>query len=491
MKYEKVKDAFTYLDENVGPCIQGVGINSDGVEDRKLVALTEASIVEMFESFLYRDADNYFLINDAEEVYAFNGKHFELHQSFWLQTLVKKVMARHNVGMVYRVNSHKKITNECILGMKSNEDLRYKPDRRYAIFDNCVLNLKTGEQMGFSIDYKSDIVLDFEYNADATYPLWDKVIVQTIPNEEMREVFQKFCGALLTDRNEYKIEYICYLIGAGRNGKSVITKAIADVFGRKLVSCYNPEDLFKGSNAMYNRADVNGKLANFSDDVSSKDYSGGDFKQFISGAEFPARKLYGDPFMMTRVPFMICCVNEMPPTTDDTMGHHRRTLPIICPNIIKDEDVDVQLPAKLATTEARMAIFNWIYEGYKKLIAKNGKIPLGESVKEAQAQIMAESNSARRWIRDMRYVVVQNPTDSDKRWRSMKDLMKEYQDYCKDFSENPKTAKSVGKLLNELGFVKEHRRDGTWYCIGDEGNTFEGGSSMLDYRNMDDDELPF
>lgn len=486
MKYDKVKDAFTFLDETVGPCIQGVGKNADGNEDKKLVAFTEATIVEMFESYLYRDADNYFLINDAEEVLAFNGKYFETHQSYWLQTLIKKVMARHNVGMVYRVNSHKKITNECILGMKSSEELRYKPDRRYAIFDNCVLNLKTGEQVGFSIDYKSDIVLDFEYDPNASFPLWENVIVQTIPNEEMRDVFQKFCGALLTDRNEYKIEFICYLIGAGRNGKSVITKAIADVFGRKLVSCYNPEDLFKGSNAMYNRADVNGKLANFSDDVSSKDYSGGDFKQFISGAEFPARKLYGDPFMMTRVPFMICCVNEMPPTTDDTMGHHRRTLPIICPNIIKDEDVDVQLPAKLATTEARTAIFNWIYEGYKKLIETNGKIKLGKTVKETQAQIMAESNSARRWLRDMRYTVANKPSGDDS-WRSMKDLMKEYQDYCKDFSENPKTAKSVGKLLNELGFIKEHRRDGTWYCIGNK----EGGIEGPRFADMDDSQLPF
>jgi putative DNA primase/helicase len=244
---------------------------------------------------------------------------------------------------------------------------------------------------------------------------------------------------------------------------------------------------------MYNLADINGKLANFSDDVSNKDFSGGDFKQFISGARFQARHPYGRPFTVTKVPLMLCCVNEVPPTTDDTQGHFRRLLPILCPNQIADKDVDVALPQKLATKEAKAAIFNWVLEGYRMLCKNNGKITISESIKEVKNEIQEDSNSARRWIKEYNYGVVEPVNSLDVRWKPMKEWMREYQMYCKDYSEIPKSTKAVSKIFKELGFVSEKRADTTWYCIGTKSEVKrevpQEVTKVVDV--VDDGDLPF
>ena len=68
--------------------------------------------------------------------------------------------------------------------------------------------------------------------------------------------------------------------------------------------------------------------------------------------------------------------------------------------------------------------------------------------------------------------------------------MQDYLAWCKECSENPKTAKSVGAVLKDLGFASEKRRSTTWYCIGkpDEDSGITG--SVLGNAEKDTD-LPF
>lgn len=462
-----------------------------GERDDKVNKRTEAEICDYFERYVCgqegdKDSD-IFKIAEGDIIYCYDGRKYEKIDDVQMRVLFKKVMERMEVGVVYQKNSAKMIQEQCEQRLQTEERCAYKPDRRYVVFKNCVLDVLTGKVFEPSIKYKTDIILDFEYKEDGKSALWDRVVRETIPDDGMRSAFQQFCGAFLADRNRFKIEYMCLMIGTGRNGKSLVCKAIADMFGDGLVSSYSPEQLFKSSQAMYNLADINGKIANYADDVSNKDISGGDFKQFISGAKFQARHPYGRPFVVTKVPLMLVNCNEIPMSTDDTNGYYRRLLPIVCPNQIADEDVDVELPNKLATEENRCAIFNWLYEGYLKVVANNGKIDMCDTIKEISNDIKEDSNSARRWVRESGFVKVEPEGQFDPRWKSLKEWMALYMEYCRSFSEQPKSAKSVAKLFKDLGFDMRRSRDGMWYCIGQKDEVQVVGEKF----EVDNENLPF
>lgn len=468
-----------------------LSIKGYGASDTKVNKLTEAEIGQIFERYITgNDGDNIpkmILVAESGEPYAYNGKFFEAITPETLQYAIKRVMVDCEVGKVYQFNSHKKISEECLLALMQEPTCAFDADRRYAVFNNLVLDIESGRMLEHNAIYKTDMVFDFDYDPNVRSGLWDKFMLETVPDDGMRKAFQMFCGAFLANRKKYKIEHICLLVGTGLNGKSVMAEAVVGVFNRHLKSVYSPEQLFKSSQKEYYLADIDGKVVNYCDDVSNKDFSGGDFKSFTSGAEFAGRHAYSRrPMKVTRVPLMICNVNEIPPTTDDTDGYYRRLLPISCPNIITEDKIDTSLSNKLSTTESKQAIFNWIVEGYRMLVENNGKIIVSESIKNAKESIRNESNSARRWITEKDMIAVVPEGKMDSRWRPLADWMKLYREYCEGYSECPKSAKSVAKIFDSLKFPKERRQDGVWYCIGKKGQ-----EQIASGVPIDDDDLPF
>lgn len=483
------ENIINYLDATVGSCIVGQG-NSD----TKVNKLTEAMIGQQFEQFITGNGGDkvaqVILIAENGEPYAYNGKFFEVVTNETLQYTIKRCMADADVGKVYQFNSHKKISEECLLALTQEPSCAFDPDRRYVVFTNVVLDIETGELLDHDSKYKTDMVFDFEYDPTTTSALWERFLEETVQDEGMRRAFQMFCGAFLANRKKYKIEHICLLVGTGLNGKSVMAEAVVGLFNKHLKSVYSPEQLFKSSQKEYYLADIDGKVVNYCDDVSNKDFSGGDFKAFTSGAEFAGRHAYSRrPMKVTRVPLMICNVNEIPPTTDDTDGYYRRLLPIVCPNVITEDKIDTSLSSKLATDQAKQAIFNWIMAGYKMLVANGGKISVSDSIKSVKETIKNESNSVRRWITERGLIAVTPEGKMDSRWRSLNEWMSQYQEYCKGYSEMPSTSKKVSKTFEAMKFAKERRTDGVWFCIGKEGDEYV--AERVAMNESESEEVPF
>jgi phage/plasmid-associated DNA primase len=357
-----------------------------------------------------------------------------------------------------------------------------------------VFDIVQGKLREFNIKYCTDIVLDIAYKDSkqcyidntAQCKLWDKKIAEIIPNKEMRDAFKMFCGTFLIKRNELKVEYICYLIGSGSNGKSVVASAIAGVFGERYFGRFTPYDLFRSTDAKVNMAALDGKIGNLTDDLEDKDISGGAFKRFISGEKFQARRLYSEPILV-QAPVMLCCTNTMPDTADDSYGHHRRQLPIYTTlKQFRDYDTDAScvkdpyLTQKLTTPEARQYIFNWIYEGYKMIMRNGGNIVLGKSVLDAQEALKADSSPARRWCRDMGYVAVH--TDAlDPRWRSLSSLYAEFKDYAKRNGSvlTSTDSRLVSNMFKSQGFEWRKRSDGLYFLVGRLGEDTKATGELI------------
>lgn len=456
----------------------------------------EAELCDLFEKYVCRCGEDNFLMSRTGVLHVYNGRHYEkIDTEAFLPQLIKIVLARLGVAKVYEKFSYRKIADECMQELEEIEAYVFEPDRRYIAFGNGIFDVKTGRLLPFSKKLRTDIVLDIDYDARAAMPLWYAKVAEILPNDDMRSAFQKFCGMLLINRDEIKIEYVCFLLGPGSNGKSVLASVVSAVFGDKYFAKFAPEQLLKDSNRMFNLASLDGMIANFTDDLNKSDISSKSFKSFASGQEFPARYPFGRRTFNVKAPLMLCCANDMPPTTDDSWGYHRRILPIYSTTrVMNEKDKDPRLVAKLSTAEARQTIFNWIYEGYKDIIANGGNIELGEAVREAQEALREDSNSARRWIRDSGLVAVYGRGKSDPAWRSLREWHSIYKEYCdKNGDKTPQNSKSLGKIFREKGFADEHRRDGMWFCIGTLGVDTDGGESKAAgaAESYEEEDLPF
>lgn len=492
MKYTDIVD---YLVSTAGLAIQNSGLTDERVNKK-----TEAGIAIALRRYICGidgdDGNDFFKVDEDGLLYVFNGQYFEQMMEETLLELIIEVLERCDVGIVYQTGSAKIIKDYCLNRLKGDERCRFVPDRRYICFQNGVFDLQTMKLMPFDVKYKTDIILDFDYIANVRSALWDKVLSQTVPDENMRETLHQYCGCFLANRNEYKIEYILFVVGEGQNGKSIICKAVVNMLGPNVASSYSPEQLFKSSQMEYHLADVNGKIVNYCDEVSNKDFSGGDFKQFVSGGAFTGRHPYSKrPTKVDKIPLMLCCANKIPPTTDDTEGYFRRFLIILAPNHIDDRDKDPMLEMKLKAPEVKAAIFNWVLEGYKTFIKNDGKIEIANSVKEVVDEMKANSNSLRRWIDTMGYVAATPEDRKAPGWKSLKEWVQLYKQYCEDWGETPRSRSAVTEQFKKMKAASERRSDGMWYYLEVRAvETIEEKKPEPEpviFEKKEEDDLPF
>ncbi len=466
-----------------------------GLSDERVNKRTEAGMAKAFRKYICGLDVDYFKVDEDGMLYVFNGKYFELMLEETLLEIIIEVMEQMNVGIVYQTGSAKIIMDYCLNRLKGDERCKFICDRRYICFNNGVFDLETMRLNDFDVKYKTDIVLDFDYVSGARSALWDKVLAQTVPDESMRETFHQYCGCFLAKRTEYKIEYICFVVGEGQNGKSIICKAVVNMLGPNVASSYSPEQLFKSSQMEYHLADVNGKIVNYCDEVSNKDFSGGDFKQFVSGGAFTGRHPYSRrPTKVDKIPLMLCCANRIPPTTDDTEGYFRRFLIIIAPNHIDERDKDPMLEMKLQAPEVKSAIFNWVLEGYKEFKQNDGKIDIAGTVKEVVEEMKANSNSLRRWIDTMGYVAAEPSGAFGEGWKSLKEWVQEYIRYCNDWGETPRSRSAVTEMFKKMGAASKRRSDGIWYYLEEKKKEEDESGladSVIDGDKKDIPDLPF
>lgn len=492
-----------YLSRCIGPSAKGIGImprvNDDTgqeSEDSKVNKVKEGRLSDFFEKYVYgsEDCRGNFRLSQSGQLWVFNGRYYEnAGDPEILRDIIKRTLKEIGASTVYRQYSFETVYDKCMLGLRYDAESAFAPNRNYLVFGNGVLDVRNGlfrpfrictaeevkemgEEEAMLTELKenawakfvmTDLYFDFDYDRTATSPLWNTKLLEIIPSPSMRDALQQFCGMMLADRNEIKFEYAAFVIGPGSNGKSVIASAIANTFGSEHFGKFEPKQVLKANDSMFNMAALEGMIANFTDDLSKDDISGGMFKRFVSGEEFPARHPYGRSVFKVKAPLMLCCCNDMPSTTDDTYGHHRRILPILSTSFIREEkDKDARLPAKLATPENRQAIFNWIYEGYRRVVENDGQIILGAEVRNEQIRIRDDSNSARRWIKDMSFVAIPENEGRDYEWKALKDWHGMYRSYCTDNGDfKPRTANGLAKLFREKGYQEKRKSDGLWFLI--------------------------
>lgn len=457
----------------------------------KFYSSVDAMLTDLFERRLCMSKEKPLLMSeDLQTLYAYNGERFEqitIKTDTFIAELAKRTLRELEIGSIYVQSSPKRMASAVIGTLMSTEEYIYRSDRRYIAFSNGIFDLDKRKLKAFSPEYNPYLTLDIEYmTSEEAYrrgsdeygmtnnpcKLWDAKAKEIIPNSEFRDAFQQWCGSLLTSPEQFSKEYVAYIIGPGANGKTVLANVVSQVFGERYFSHFTPRQLFKDSDRGANIAALRGKLANLVDDLNDKDISGGDYKRFASGQAFEARIPYEKRPITVYAPPMLCCTNEMPEQRDLSYGGMRRQLIILAnPHSLTPDEQDPELTTKLTTPIGRAYIFNWIVQGYQRVIKNGGRIKLGEEVVKAMQMVADNSNNLRRWWSEKRYVEIAHPEErNDPRWKTLKSLWEEYKAFCAEEKSVPRVKRDLSKFLRDKAFeMKRNIRTvngNVEYCIG-------------------------
>lgn len=266
----------------------------------------------------------------------------------------------------------------------------------YLCFRNCVYDLGSGVCLPHSFDLCLFSYFDYDFTLGVHSHLWDSFLRDVLPDLSVRRVLQEFFGLLFINRRVHRFDKLLFLLGSGSNGKSVFFESILGCLGRVNVTNFELRDLFVGRERLSNIACVNGKLLNYSSDVSSSGISEGSFKSFVSGEPQQARFLYGRPFMAYDMPLLVANANSMPSTFDLSVGFFRRFLIIPFTVTISSDKQDKSLGFRLSSEYC--GIMNWILEGRQMVIDNGYRLSDSLAVSDALYEYEFSEDSVHQWV---------------------------------------------------------------------------------------------
>lgn len=287
--------------------------------------------------------------------------------------------------------------------------------------------------------------LPFNFDQDASCPLFDKYLTEVLPDENSRLVIQEFAGYIFTNLN---LEKMLMLTGPGSNGKSVFFNIISALVGKQNILNYSL-GLF---NHEYNRAKLTNVLVNYSSEKGT-DINADTFKALVSGEPIQAREPYGKPFTLYNKVRFIVNANELPRETEHTEAYYRRYLIIPFEVSITEEQRDIDLAQKIITKELS-GVFNWLLKGLERIIAQKKFTQCDKSTK-ALADFRRQSDSVALFVDEFEY------QSSDTIKFPVAGLYHKYKSFCLDDGYKPVGKNKFSQRLEKLGFVKCRNNNGS------------------------------
>ncbi|MBR2209758.1 MAG: toprim domain-containing protein [Synergistaceae bacterium] len=260
-------------------------------------------------------------------------------------------------------------------------------------FRNGVLELNTGKFREHSPADMSSIQVNYNFDGKAKCEKWQKFIGEIMAEREASiKLLQEMTGYVLF--NDCSMQKCFFLIGDGANGKSVFLNVISAVFDEANVSNVEMSSLIEP----FQRISLMNSLVNISTETSSN-VKGAEsiFKQVVGGDMISGCFKSKDFVSFKPRCVMISACNEYIKSHDTTAGFLRRICFIDFPRKFEGKKADRNLESKLKTELP--GIFNWAYEGYKRLKAQGGFTETNEQ-KEMMSEFISLMNPIASFIED-------------------------------------------------------------------------------------------
>jgi putative DNA primase/helicase len=278
--------------------------------------------------------------------------------------------------------------------------------------------------------------LPFEYDQNATCPMFQKYLDRVLPEKELQDIVSEFFGYVFT--KNLKMEKALLLYGSGANGKSVIFDVVNAVLSKENLANFSLSNLLEE----HNRALIANKLLNYGSEINAAK-TRDEFKILVSSEPIQARLKYGQSFIMENYAKLAFNCNELPKDFDHQHAYFRRLLIIPFRVKIPDAEQDADLAQKIIKSELA-GVFNWIIDGLKRLL-KAKKFTESNIVKQTIATYKTESDSVAMFMEDKGY------KPSPTKYIFLKNLYTNYRTFCLEDGSSALKNLNFKRRLEESG----------------------------------------
>ena len=291
--------------------------------------------------------------------------------------------------------------------------------------------------------------LPFDYNPNATAPLFEMFLNHVLPDLDRQSVLAEFLGYIFVRTEYLKLEKALLLYGTGANGKSVFYDIVNALLGPENVSSYTLENLTQKEG--YYRAMISDKLVNYASEISDR-ANASYVKQLASGEDTDGRLPYGEPFIVKNYAKLIFNLNQLPRDVEHTNAYFRRLLIVLFEVTIPEAEQDKQLAKKIIESELS-GVFNWVLQGLDRIL-KNKAFSDCTAINLAREEYAINSDNVRLFLDDNNY------KSSPEHWILVKELYFSYRSYCIEDGCKPLNKHNFIKRLRALKIIIEKRNIG-------------------------------
>jgi putative DNA primase/helicase len=376
-------------------------------------------------------------------IYLFNGAYWEELETDVFKNFLGK--AAEKMGVPAMTVRHYKLKDELLKQFLSDAHLEPK----LSSVDEVLINLRNGtfqlngektRLRSFDSEDFLTYQLPFNYDPEATAPIFKKYLERVLPDPDSRKVLAEYMGYVFIKNGSkrLKAEKVLLIYGNGANGKSVFFDVITAMLGEQNVTHNSLQKLTEDKGR--HRADIANKLLNYSSEMNGK-LESSIFKQMASGEPIEAQKMWENPVTIRQYAKLIFNCNELPREVENTHAFFRRLLIIPFDVTIPPEEQDKQLYSKIIDNELS-GVFNWVLEGLDRLLKQDGFTQC-EAAEKAVKQYQVESDSVQCFIQEKGY------RKSTEKFILIKELYSLYKEFCHEDGM---------RSLNKMNFKKRLSR---------------------------------
>lgn len=241
----------------------------------------------------------------------------------------------------------------------------------------------------------------YNFDKNATAPEFIKFIDDVFGNDEdLINVVQEVLGYTLC-YGANPMQVIVLLCGSGRNGKGVLTNILMKMHGESNCSALSVSQI----SSQFGVAPMYDKVINISNENNENIVTDTSIMKTMSGNDLVmAEQKYKDPIPVHVFTKLIISTNSIT-FKDSSKGFQERLVPIPFkytyvdrPKGPKQKLRDNMLEEKL--TKELPGIFNWCYEGLKRLRQNKYRITKSEAVDKQREYIVSTSNPVQLFVKE-------------------------------------------------------------------------------------------
>ena len=327
-----------------------------------------------------------------------------------------------------------------------------KASKGYINLKNGVLDLKTGGILPHSPKYCMTYILPYEYDKAATCPRFEKFLDEiTDGRHDLAKILVEFMGYAISNSECYAAKALI-LTGEGSNGKSIFMDLVKALVGPDNYASMSLTAL----NNDQKRAAIEHKFVNIGEETNVKALGESEvFKTMVTGGDIDIKRVYKEPYTIKNYTKLIISCNELPKSSDRSLGLYRRMLLVPFDVEFSDEKGNRDKFILTKLKDELPGILNLAIEGYQRLEKNKFEFTRSKVIDEVMEEYKADNDNIVSWLQENCKLDKTRDTFSSTLYQNYKNFCEESGDYA------VKRQSFLKRLKQEVpGYQKVRKQNG-------------------------------